>query len=440
MESGSGEKRLWDIPKRIPSQILDRVLSIMGSLGDMMIQLELEFAERLDVERLRDALDLTLDAEPVLGCRFVTHWRKPYWERLRKGEWKAFSTAGDEGEYEAFRTASIDPRLGPQVKVCLWQSTAGDRLLLKVAHEVSDTGGIKEIAAVLSSIYSQLKDEPGFRPEPNLTGSRGIWQVMRHLPWYAYPRIYINCLREMWSNLVPRVTHSLPVEDGPPSQPVFIRRLLRAERVARLADYGRARQATLNDMMVAAFYRASAREANWDGREQLRLATTVDLRRYLPNRRGEAVCNLSAFEYPHLGRELGDDFASTLARVSGITRRRKANWLGLNAYVGLMPFISHLPYSWVMKLFSKMVQQAIKKRNAANCLTNLGPIPAKSLAFDTRPANAWLLPPPIHPPMFVAGLSGYAGTLTLSAGVYPHSMRKVSADRFFDALLSELPM
>ncbi|GEM_PF-2850634 len=56
-----------EIPKRLPAQIFDRFVSLVDrEAGEYMIQLEMEFAERPDAERLARAVELTLDAEPVL--------------------------------------------------------------------------------------------------------------------------------------------------------------------------------------------------------------------------------------------------------------------------------------------------------------------------------------------------------------------------------------
>ena len=197
--------------ERLPSVLTDRVTSYVACLWDLMIQLELEFAGKLDVERLAKALELTLEAEPVLGCRFVEHWRRPYWERCAQSAREVFALARSEEEYEAFKIASLDAGTGPQLKACLWPSSAGSRLLLKVGHEVADAGGVKDVASTVSRLYARLADNPEYRPEPDLKGSRGLWQVMRHVPRRAYPRIYLNFLRETWSSQVPRATHGLQV-------------------------------------------------------------------------------------------------------------------------------------------------------------------------------------------------------------------------------------
>ena len=40
-----------------------------------------QFPGRLDAQRLRRATRLSVDAEPILGCRFVDSWYHPYWQR-----------------------------------------------------------------------------------------------------------------------------------------------------------------------------------------------------------------------------------------------------------------------------------------------------------------------------------------------------------------------
>jgi len=59
------------IPDRIPSNRSDNLIGAFDQLGEMMIQMQLEFNHVLDADRLARAMDLTLDAEPVLGCRYV---------------------------------------------------------------------------------------------------------------------------------------------------------------------------------------------------------------------------------------------------------------------------------------------------------------------------------------------------------------------------------
>jgi len=69
--------------------------------------------------------------------------------------------------------------------------------------------------------------------------------------------------------------------------------------------------------------------------------------------------------------------------------------------------------------------------------TNLGPIEESRLVFDKKPINAWVIVPTGNPPFLGVGMSGYKGTLTLSAGTFKNTRDTV--ENMFDIMLKELP-
>ena len=422
----------------MPSSIMDRLEAMLLFTVDMMIQLELEFPQKLDIDRLSRAVDLMLDAEPVLGCRWVTHWRKPLWERLDRSERQSFLLVNSQEAYEKFKIESINPSVGPQIRACLWQSTDGDRLLLKVSHIPGDAAAVKDIAASTSSIYTRLAHDPAYQPQPNLTGSRDIWQILRYIPWHAYPKIYLNFLRE--TRMIGKARHGacmLPFDDRARENLGFACRSLPADRVTYLVDYGRSQDATLNDVMLAAYTRALVLRGGSGGRSRIIVMNTVDLRQwYLPTKRAEGICTLSGGMYLNLGTDIGHDFAATLQRVCAITKRRKANWIGLSQLVGALPFYS-MPQSLLEGGFRRSTQRLIDKHDLMPAFTNMGQIDRHTVTFDKPASSAVLLTPPTYPPHFAAGMSGYAGTLTINAGVY-RSQRNV-VEQFLDAMVAGLP-
>ena len=119
-----------NIPKRFPAQMMDRTIDPGAILGNPMIQLELEFPKQLDAERLSKALDLTIDAEPILGFRWVAKWLRPYWERVEERTRDTLLLTSKKIEYEKFMTRPMDPSTGPQIEGCLWRASDKDRLLL----------------------------------------------------------------------------------------------------------------------------------------------------------------------------------------------------------------------------------------------------------------------------------------------------------------------
>ena len=427
------------IPRRFPAQFFDGAAAFADRWMEMMFNLELVFADRLDDQRIARAVDLSLDAEPILGCRYVPHWWKPYWERVDRTEFLTFQLATNENEYLEFRVKSIDTYSEPQLKACLWQASDGDHLILKISHIVCDAGGAKDVARTVSSIYTCLDGEPDYIPQPNVKGSRGIKQIMRNVPWRKYPHLWLNYRRINRAGKIPPGTHILPFQDGPRDPLTFVVRHLPKDRVTELAEYGRRCDGTLNDLMLAAFFRAFAFVGEWDGKRQLRVATTVDLRRHIPNGQAEAVAFLSTAlnGWPSLGTDLGNDYASTLNKVVAITKKAKADFLGLEHSLLAWLFIRP-PYARVNWLLEYDHSQIAKKGNIANTLTNMGPIDPESVTFGVVPVSASMLVPPACSPYFAMGMSGYEGTLTLSAGVYPPNVE--ITEQFFDAMIAELPV
>ncbi len=69
----------------------------------------------------------------------------------------------------------------------------------------------------------------------------------------------------------------------------------------------------------------------------------------------------------------------------------------------------------------------------------MGPIDEKALDFGgPRVTSAQLVAPPIKPPCFGVGISGFSGTLTLSSGVF-HQKDRQRVLELFDKVAEELP-
>ena len=428
------------IPDRIPTATADRAVFSWQELrvGELMVQMHLEFPGRLDADRLARALDLAMDAEPVLGCRFAPEPKRPWLERLAPDQRRSLIVTQDAESFEAFTSAPPQPAQGPMVHACLFQSSQGDRLLLKADHTVADAGGTKDVAATVCRMYNRLGEDPHFRPEPNVQGSRSFSQIMPHLPWRAYPRAIWNFMRITKARVAPPDTHGLWPEAQEPGQVQYVVRHIPAGEVAALSDYARTRDATLNDMLCAALLRGLMNVNPWDGRSQLRLQMTVDMRRwYLPEGRAGAVCNLSAYDYIFLGTDPGAEFADTLDRVAHITRRRKKDWFGLLEPC-LHPVMRSMSYTRVKAFFDWALKDGIKKHNIHTLFTNMGPIDENTVTFGgMKPSRAFLLVPPLYPPMVGCGLSGCLGELTLSAGVPPATAPLLA--QLFEDMINQMP-
>jgi NRPS condensation-like uncharacterized protein len=431
-----------NMPDRFRATLMDCYADHQAQLNEMMLQLEMELDKELDAKRLARAVDLTLDAEPVLGCRFVEDSPKPFFEKLQVNKRSAFFLANSEDEYKTFKSSSIDYRNGPQMNTCLWHSSNGDCLLLKVSHQVADAAGLKDVAAILSDIYRRLSDDPSYLPSPNTREQRSLREVLKHVPFYAYPSIFLSAMTTNYLGYFPPKVHSLYTDDGPTEPLTYLNRLIPSDRVSKLSEYGHAHNATLNDVMMAAAYRALSTIGNRKKDSHIVMSNTIDLRRYIPSNRAPAVANLSYMYlyWPDLGARPFQDFADTLDKVARMTRKKKSHWIGLDiVFDTFNPMVKMMSHKQAKKIFLDYMKSLLKKQQGTHWFTNIGPIDTESVNFGILPSRVHFLPPTAHPPapcMF--SLSGYNGTLTLSAGAYPS--QKGTNEKLLDAILKELPM
>jgi NRPS condensation-like uncharacterized protein len=428
-----------EAPERYAAMPADLMVHSWQARGEMVIELELGFGGRLDEHLLAQAGDLLLDVEPVLGCRLVLDPLAPHWQRVPESERNVLTVTQMSDQYEHFRRTGLDATQGAQVELCLWRREGGDCLLIKMTHAVGDGIGLQLLAGRLSSLYSELSGNPAYRPGPSANVARDFAQILSGVPRRAYPRLIWDFIWFLAPRLFPRRTHVLPLphESVRPFVPVL--RRLNATRLSALSRYGKARGATLNDLFLAAAYRALASRGAWDGGSGLRICVTVDLRRWcLEPGRGDAICNLSSFDCPFLVRDLGQNFDDTLANVSGLMRRRKKSWLGLAPALAGYFLVKSRGYDGLVRAGRKRRSRRSHRPGGPMTLSNEGPLDKLRLRFaEHTPVSAHILPPFIELPGVHICLSGYNGALTMAA-VTPQNGR-ATIESFLDDLIAELP-
>lgn len=435
------------IPKRLPSVHLDRAVIAMSSVFVRQIHLSIEFEGHIDADRLARAMRLCMDAEPVLGCQYVDHWIFPSWKRFSDEHLDQFAMLEIEEGDDETRQSALDRFLGrqviyeeqPQFYALLLRHDRHDRVVIKVNHQVVDAGGTKELGYLIARMYRELGKDSNFLPGPN-SGSRSIWQVYKRvLPRYFFKLLWLNA-KETYSNSVPFQSINFPSGFEKKGEPVFLIKRFSPDRVDTIKNYGKKKGATINDVVATALTRAYIRIAGWDKRAQIRMNGTVDLRRYIPQKQGEALCNLSSFYFTNLGLDPGGSFDETLGKIKKRIDHAKKNMIGLPFLFGSILMAAPYP-EFIMKWFiNKFMSWGGKKGNIPPSMTNLGPILEDRLDFgypEIKRAEVYV--PSACPPLFVTGVSGYKNALTFSSGFYESAIPKEKVEKMFDFLDEELP-
>ena len=432
---------------KYPSQFSDRHNYSFSEMWINEIHLILAFDGKLDQNRLKRSLRLLLDAEPLLGSFFVNNWLKPFWLRFPEHELDSATLlevvdVNDESSTEeladAFFGDHIDLTREPQIKALLFSGLKRDRLILKIQHLMCDAGGFKELLYLLSDIYIKLGERPEFRPSMN-NGTRSLRQI--------YKRFSINDLIHIfWHGCVqfsPFLYHPKVAKyssnwnrDGKFG---YVFKRFSKERFLEIKHYAQQKNVTINDLFACSLLRAMAKQLKLYNFGWLRLAGTVDLRRYLPGHRTKGLCQVSSLYTININASQCASHDKTLATVKKQMDYYKRNYIGLGLFLVYWIFTKPYPFSifdWAMRLGTN-----IGKRLGTSSLgfTNLGLIDNDTNYFGSpNLLSAEMTCPGSVPPAFFCALSGFGETLTLNAGTFSSSIHKNTIKELFDLVDQEL--
>jgi NRPS condensation-like uncharacterized protein len=437
-----GKEMAKRISSRLRAEMWDQMQFFVRKVADQQVRCVISLDGRIDENRMTSAVRLSLDAVPVMGFRYVEGWWRPSWRHVEQIDDSKICTIIESENVEhdilSFLSEEIDPFEGPQARVRILRSTT-DRLCINMNHMVGDSAGLKEYVYLLASIYRNLIEDPDYRPEPNAKGRRDLRQVSKHIRL----RDKIRILRRGAAEAFRSLNWRFPLGQGACKREIVILKFSR-DRFNAIREYGKRHQATLNDVVLTAYYRALFEVIRPDPSIFLRVAVTVDLRRYIPSGEAEAIGNLSAFIFSEIGSGLGANFEETLIKVRDDMNTKKNDFPGLQDFPRLIVLFKLLPYSVLKrKILRRLELTKMAKPPSSGMppsLTNTGIIDSEKLVFgDVGVNDAYLAGAINYSPGFQMGVSSFKETMTCSVCFCDTGEDKKLVDRFFACLEKELP-
>ncbi len=274
--------------------------------ADQQLCMIIKLSGMLDENVLSKAVRLTMDLEPVLGCRFVENGGSPFWERRGDLDQRNFcsmaKTETPDQVISAFVNEAIHADVDPLVDLRIIREKEADTVCIKINHSACDAGGLKEYVWLLSDVYSMLATCGRTSIQPNL-GRRDQRQIFERT---IDPKT-------LAMKGFPTPTWTIPQKAG-------IERLHAFSTISKaqfkiIKQFATDKKATINNLLLTALYRTFFAINNTTTDKPMILQVSIDLRRYLPNNKAEAICNLSGAIYIALERKNGENFEGTLARV-----------------------------------------------------------------------------------------------------------------------------
>ncbi len=411
------------------AEIFDQVqdLFYVTRYNDHQLHCVIRFLGKVDAAAVEKAVRLLVRAVPMLARAYARRGGKAFWgDAEDAGQADLFTAVGAQADFDAFTLSKTNEATGPQIRVCLLQAEQ-DALSVIVNHMVCDAAGLKECVYLLSGFYSQLLGNPDFLPGLSVDGDRGFAEILRDADFRSKIRLLLS------DGESPRRENVLefPLKKTGEVSPFILTHSVPPERYRAIRTYCHREDVTVNDFLLAAYFRALSETLNLEGRT-LGVSYMIDMRRYLPDKSFKALTNLSSTSALELAVPPGEDFARTLVRVHTETGFQKAGYLGMGSFLKLSAL-----FRCAGPLGYGILARSL--RNPKIGITNIGVLDSSRLAFQDAPVlDAYLCGSIKYRPYFQMSASTFGDRMTLCVNLYGSSGDRNTVRRFFARMDGEL--
>ncbi len=399
--------------------------------SDHQIRMIIELDSHLDHAVFLRALRKLYDLVPILNYHFIEEEKAAWFQagNTFKDEEVAplFIGSAASADFAHYVMEEIDSKQGPFFKAGIFRE-ASDTLCLKIDHTCSDVGGLKACAGLLAEIYTNLHSGQPC-PLQNEFGQRQAAGFLQALG--------VTDPGAEWAKAAPPAVPAweFPYRGNQNQDPRFVLRHLSAAWVKSLKVKCQAHGVTVNDVLLAAFFRglnqtAAIREAEGA------IRVTVDLRRFIPQ--GEDICaaNASGGFLVNLDLDQAEAFPQTLSHLLAEIRKKSVAEATL-PIAALFELVGMMDFAQVKGMFMGLRQQALGTNRTTPHLSNGGKL-APLIFGDKTAAKEYLIGPAMFAPEFMLMASGYQDTITLAVSFYQSDLPEDFVARLLDQIIQEL--
>lgn len=403
--------------------ILQHIFKV-NLINDHTLHFVAAFSSEIDLGRFKKAVAVSAEVFPFLGCRFNEQGRKPVWVSCADAIDKMVTlieTGQTDAAVRNFLCSEVDAFSGPQIKIGVIRDAGTDTIVILINHMLCDAAGFKDYLYLLSNIYNQIDKNPDFRPQK--FQSRRIAQISKAF----------SCIRkiEILTSKNDMLTHDgTKFElEGDLNNPFIEVRNIPEETFIRLKQYAKKHNATINDMILTAYIRTLYQLFG----HVITIPSTVDLRKYLPDRRAKGICNLCTNLSCNIGVEIGNTFADTLEKVKKSMDKEKDSMACIKSISLLEKLFDILPY----QLAKSIVVKGFK--NAPIAFTNIGIIDKERFCLENlQIKDAYMTGSIKYSPYFQLAISTYDNKPTLSVNLFGSQKDQNEISDSLDQILQEL--
>jgi NRPS condensation-like uncharacterized protein len=429
------EQLYKEIPERIPAEISDKIQYFLSSNADQQMRFIIYLGGKVDIGILKKAFRLTIYSEPIFSFTFKENSRDACWQKQNDPDpdllLDLIETEADvDNEVHKFLTFQVSPFRFPIVKSRIIRNSQKDVLCINMNHTPTDGAGLKEFVKTLASNYNKLLENSDYCGSPNPDGDRSIRQVTGSFTFLQLA----GFVRQGFKKPKRLPSWSFGWNKQGTETGKYFRSVRTApETFDKIKAFGKLKNATVNDLVLAAFIRTFAVINPENMAAAKPVIIPVDLRKYIRPGHKTGICSLTSSLICNIGSDTGTSFSETLGKVCDEMNRKKRSHSEMNMLAPFLVLSKFIPYQ---KLKEQTMQ---RKMPPIPLVTNLGIINPQDIDFGRIPVEYSYVTGVIsYKDYFSMAYSTFNKVISFSIGFTGGEAQEKKVDNFLSRLKAEL--
>ena len=415
--------------RKLNAELGDKMHYLFRDFNDRMVHVELHYDFRIDIDALKTVITCFFEKAPVLHSSFTDNRIHPYWtvKDYHINDILTVKEVSEEAlaeEINAFLVQYIPPESAVQMKVAVFYYGSCSALCLVENHMCMDGGDLKYFMKSLCQNYTDFV-ENGISPVALRTGTRSYEAV-----YEDFTATERKMAKSLYKNINTKDDHGFPLTPDSIQDKSFIDlRKLSAETFDKIRAAGKQHGATVNDMLLTAYFYSLYELALYDPEDSVSISCAIDLRRHIKDNSDQGVTNQTAWMQCRVPRRGGNIFETLDYVVASSNQFKQDRFMGLHG----LPLLS-LGY----KIMPLAASEEIIKVGYANpllAMSNIGILEPDKLALSGHePTDGFMSGAVKYKPYVLLSATSLRKELTLSMCVRGNEEDRRIVEHFFDLL------
>ncbi len=415
--------------RKLKAELWDKMHYLFRDFNDRMVHAELHYDFEVDLEALKTVLICMLEKAPVLHSSFTDNRISPYWkvEDYHIDE-VVHAYRIDESELKDkindFLVQYIPPEAKLQIQVAVFYYNGKTAICIVENHMCMDGGDFKYFLKTMCKNYTDYV-EKHISPIELKTGSRAYTQV-----YEDFSKTEQKMAKNLYRNINSADDHGFPfTPDNLRDKSFIARRKFPAQTFEQLRASGKKRGATINDMLLTAYFYSLYELAGFGSDESVSISCAIDLRRHIKNSDENGITNHTAWMQCKVPQR-GKDIFETLEYVM-----RSSNQFKEDRFMGLhgLPLLS-----FGYKIMPLAASEEVIKIGYANpllAMSNIGILEVDKLSLSgNEPTDGFMSGAVKYKPFALLSATTMRKEITLSMCVRGNEQDEAIVEKFFDLM------